>query len=137
MRASAGRSPHRPPTPLSGLAQNLQSQPLVKVAHLGTLEWHVWRGGSPFTWDCYPEGFANWLQECMGPPVTHILLFRLTTSLNKLALTLVTNLIISLCSVIVLSDSPRPVLKSQHIPWEAAVGAHLLPERLPFLYCAI
>ena len=68
------------------------------------LPWGLWKGVcggvvSPFTWDrCR---FANYFQECQGPPSPYILLFSLTTFLNKLALTLVTDLIISLCSVIV------------------------------------
>ena len=94
---------HQPTYPGS----EVPNPPSGQDCSLGTLEGHVGRG--MFTWDCHPGGLMNWLQECTGPPICHILLFSLTTFLNKLALTPVTDLIISLCFVIALSDCQRPV----------------------------
>lgn len=69
----------------------------------------------------------------MRPPVPHILFSSLATFLNKLALTLMTDLIMSFCFVIVLSDCQRPVPEQSAHSSGQRVGAHLLP----FLYCAI
>lgn len=69
----------------------------------------------------------------MGPPIPHILLFTLATFLNKLALTLMTDLIISFCFVIVLSDCQSPGPEQSAHSSGQQVGAHLLP----FFYCAI
>lgn len=90
------------------------------------------RGGSraaaTFTWDCCPGGLASWLGDAQSLSSSISSLFSLTTFLNKLALTLVTDAIISLCFVIVLSDCQSPVPEQSAHSSGLQVGAHLLPK---------
>lgn len=125
MRVLTGTSPcrpaHNPPILHSVLAQNLQFQFLVKATSL-----RAWRAHGE---EDHPKDFGTWFQECTGgPPTPHILPFRSTTFLNILAQNLVTNLIISLCFVIVLSDCQRPVPEQSAHSSGRQVRGHLLPE---------